>query len=203
MGGMSNEKTKAVSPSKLAILDAAEELFVERGYRDTTVVDIAALAGMSPANLYRHFANKEDIAAGFCTRRLAKRHQAMREVLERKRMSAAARLEEFIVALLRYTYEETQNTPKTTQTVEVVLASRPEVVHDMLSDIQSMIAEILAQGNAQKEFAVENVMATAETVFAAIVPYYTPLFMHLYPLPEFERRARAIAALLVQGLARR
>ena len=73
----------------------------------------------------------------------------------------------------------------------------------MLACLQSMIAEILAQGNAQKEFAVENVVATAETIFAAIVVFYTPLFMHLYPLPEYERRARAMAALLVRGLARR
>lgn len=200
---MSAATAKPVSPSKLAILDAAEELFAERGYRDTTVVDIAALAGMSPANLYRHFENKEDIAAGCCMRRLERKHQAMREVLEKKRIGAPERLREFIVALLRYTYDETQNRPKMNQTVEVVIASRPEVIHNMLSAIQSMIAEILAQGNAQGEFAVDNVMATAEIVFSAIVPFYTPLFMHLYPLPEFERRARAMAELLVEGLARR
>ncbi|HEY5995321.1 MAG TPA: TetR/AcrR family transcriptional regulator [Gallionellaceae bacterium] len=200
---MTTARIKHSTSSKTAILDAAEALFAEHGYRETTVAEIAAHAGMSPANLYRHFENKEDIAAGCCHLRMEKRHLAMREVLDRKRMTASARLEEFIVALLRYTYNETQNTPKLTQTVEVVLASRPEVVHEMLSNIQSMIAEILAQGNAQEEFAVENVMTTAETVFAAIVPYYTPLFMHLYPLPEFERRARAMAALLVRGLARR
>lgn len=200
---MNSVTMKPPSPSKVAILEAAEELFTERGYRDTAVADIARLAGMSPANLYRHFENKEDIAAACCNRRLEKKHQAMREVLERKRITASARLEEFIVALLRYTYDETQNRPKMNQTVEVVLASRPEVIHDMLSNIQSMIAEILAQGNAQKEFALDNVVAAAETVFTAIVAFYTPLFMHLYPLPEFERRARAMAALLVQGLARR
>jgi ABC-type phosphate transport system substrate-binding protein len=73
----------------------------------------------------------------------------------------------------------------------------------MLAKWESMIAEILAQGNAQKEFALDNVVATAETVFSAFVPFYTPLFMHFYPLPEYERRARATAALVVQGLARR
>ncbi len=200
---MNPATSKPASSSKVAILDAAEELFTERGYRDTTVADIAKVAGMSPANLYRHFENKEDIAAGCCNRRLEKKFHAMREVLEKKRISASARLEEFIVALLRYTYEETQDRPKMNETVEVVIASRPEVVHEMLSTLQSMVAEILAQGNAQKEFALENVVASAETVFTAIAVFYTPLFMHLYPLPEYERRARAMAALLVQGLARR
>ena len=200
---MSAAKSKHHPSSKTAILDAAESLFGERGYRETTVADIAALAGMSPANLYRHFENKEDIAAGCCHLHIEKKNQLMREVLEKKRLSAAERLEALIIALLRYTHAETLEKPNMNETVEVVIRSRPEVVHDMLSGIQSMIAEILAQGNAQKEFAVDNVMETAETVFTAIVAFYTPLFMTLYPLPEFERRARAMAALLVKGLARR
>lgn len=200
---MSTAKHKHNPFSKTDILDAAESLFAERGYRETTVAEIAARSGMSPANLYRHFENKEDIAAGCCYRHIEKKNQLMREVLDKKRLTAAQKLEELIIALLRYTHEQTQEKPNLNETIEVVIRSRPEVVHDMLSGIQSMIAEILAQGNAQKEFAVENVMAAAETVFAAIVAFYTPLFMNLYPLPEFERRASAMAELLVRGLARR
>ncbi len=200
---MTSTSSKTPLPSKVAILDAAEALFTERGYRETTVAEIAALAGMSPANLYRHFENKEDIAAGCCHRRLDKKYRAMREVLDKKRLSASERLEEFILELLRYTYEETLRMPKMNQTVEVVIASRPAVIHEMVSTIQSMLAEILAQGNAQKEFAVANVTATSEVVFAALVTFHAPIFMHLYTLPEFERRARAMAQLLIQGLARR
>lgn len=200
---MSATRNRPTSPSKLAILDAAEELFTSHGYRDTTVADIAKCAGMSPANLYRHFENKEDIATGCCLRRIEYKYQVMREVLEQKRLTAAERLETFILELLRHTYEETMRTPHMNETVQVVIASRPEVIREMVSNIQSMIAEILAQGNAQGEFSVENVTATSEVVFAALVTFHTPMFMHLYSLPEFERRARAMAALLLQGLSRR
>jgi AcrR family transcriptional regulator len=200
---MSSSRIRSTPPSKVAILEAAEELFTERGYRDTTMVDIATLAGMSPANLYRHFANKEDIAAACGQRLLERKYQAARAALEQTHLTAAGRLEEFILALLRYTYAQTESNPTMNRMIEVVIASRPEVVHEMSSTLQSMIAEILAQGNAQREFAVEDFTATAETVFTAIAAFYTPLFMHLYPLPEFERRARATAALLVQGLGRR
>lgn len=200
---MKNVKASRKPSKKIAILDAAEELFVEHGYRETTVSDIAKHAGMSAANLYRHYENKEDIAAACANRCLEKKNAAMRDVLHIKKLSAPERLEEFIVALLRYTYEETQNRPRMGEMIEGVIQSRPEVIHVMLSNLQSMIAEILAQGNAQQEFAVENVVSTAETVFVSITVFFTPLFMHLYPLQEFERRARAMAALLVQGLARR
>lgn len=200
---MNSSRIKSTPPSKVAIIEAAEELFTERGYRETTMVDIANLAGMSPANLYRHFANKEDIAAACGQRLLERKYQAARAALEQPRLTAAARLEAFILALLHYTYEQTESNPKMNRMIEVVIALRPEVVHEMSSTLQAMIAEILAQGNAEGEFAVADVMTTAETVFTAIAAFYTPLFMHLYPLPEFERRARAAAGVLVQGLARR
>ena len=80
---MSAAKSKPNVSSKTAILEAAESLFGERGYRDTTVADIATLAGMSAANLYRHFENKEDIAAGCCNRHIERKNQVMREVLEK------------------------------------------------------------------------------------------------------------------------
>lgn len=200
---MNTKKALHNPANKSLIIDVAEELFTAQGYRETTIAGIAKKAKMSAANLYRHYENKEDIAAACAQRCMEKKYLALREVLEIKRLSAAERLEEFIIALLRYTYEETQNQPKMNETVEVVIATRPELILAMLSNLQSMIAEILAQGNAQKEFAVENVLVTAETVFASITVFFTPLFMHLYPLPEFERRARAMAALLVRGLARR
>src|SRR5262245_35017049 len=41
------------------ILDAALELFSERGFHGTAIPDIAAAAGIAPASIYRHFASKE------------------------------------------------------------------------------------------------------------------------------------------------
>lgn len=200
---MNAGKAKNNPSSKIVILDVAEDLFAVRGYRETTISDIAKQANMSAANLYRHYENKEDIATACANRCIDKKISAMREVLHKGKLGAAERLEGFIVALLRYTYEETQNLPRMSEIIAEVIHSRPEEMHAMLSNLQSMIAEILAQGNVQQEFEVENVVATAETVFASITIFCAPTFMHLFPLPEFERRARAMAKLLVRGLARR
>jgi AcrR family transcriptional regulator len=200
---MNAAKPPHAPSSKVLIVDVAEQLFTTRGYRETTIADIALQANMSAANLYRHFENKEDIASACAHRCLEKKNLVLREVLEIPRLTAAERLDAFVLALLRYTHEETLNKPKMSEMIEVVITARPEVIHAMLSNLQSMIAEILAQGNAQKEFSVENVLVTAETVFAAITVFLTPLFMHLYTLPEFERRAHAMVELLLRGLYRR
>jgi AcrR family transcriptional regulator len=44
-----------------AILDAARDCFSRSGLADTTVADIAARAGLSPAALYVHFRNKRQL----------------------------------------------------------------------------------------------------------------------------------------------
>ncbi|MEU3985148.1 TetR family transcriptional regulator [Streptomyces sp. NPDC026672] len=46
------------------ITDAANALFVERGYEETTVGDIAAAVGMSQRSVFRYFPTKEDLIVG-------------------------------------------------------------------------------------------------------------------------------------------
>lgn len=46
-----------------AIEDAARKLFAERGFHGTTLSDITAAAGRSPAVFYRYFGDKEDLLA--------------------------------------------------------------------------------------------------------------------------------------------
>lgn len=53
------ESTRAASRAR--ILDAARDLFAERGFFACRAADIAARAGMSPGNVYWHFDSKEAI----------------------------------------------------------------------------------------------------------------------------------------------
>ena len=47
--------------TRIAILDAAHELFVEHGYVATTIADIAATAGVAPETIYGAFRNKPSL----------------------------------------------------------------------------------------------------------------------------------------------
>lgn len=46
------------------ITEAANALFVERGYEATTIDDIAAVVGLSPRSVFRYFPTKEDLVVG-------------------------------------------------------------------------------------------------------------------------------------------
>ncbi len=51
-------RTKATLRKRQLIIEAAVECFVERGFHQTSIRDIAGVAGISVGNLYNHFASK-------------------------------------------------------------------------------------------------------------------------------------------------
>ena len=56
---MSSSSTKP--PMRDALVAAAFQLFLERGYEQTTVDDIVALAGVGRRSFFRYFPSKEDV----------------------------------------------------------------------------------------------------------------------------------------------
>ena len=56
-------KTRKQHLVREIIWEAATSLFVEKGYDETTVAEIAQAAGVSPRSCFRYFANKSDIMA--------------------------------------------------------------------------------------------------------------------------------------------
>src|SRR6266704_7094803 len=56
------ERTRRTVRSELAQL--AVSLFVEKGYDETTIDDLAAAAGMSKRTFFRYFASKEELVMG-------------------------------------------------------------------------------------------------------------------------------------------
>jgi AcrR family transcriptional regulator len=54
-------RRKDAAATQRALLDAARELFAGKGFDRTTVRDIAALAGVNQALLFRYFGSKEEL----------------------------------------------------------------------------------------------------------------------------------------------
>ncbi|MDT5033478.1 MAG: hypothetical protein QOC94_3649, partial [Actinoplanes sp.] len=57
------DRTTKGRQTREAIEGAARKLFAERGFHGTTLADITAAAGKSPAVFYRYFDDKEDLLA--------------------------------------------------------------------------------------------------------------------------------------------
>lgn len=61
MSSTSSRAEAAKPPMRDALVAAAFQLFLERGYEQTTVDDIVALAGVGRRSFFRYFPSKEDV----------------------------------------------------------------------------------------------------------------------------------------------
>ncbi|NIK70946.1 TetR/AcrR family transcriptional regulator [Paenibacillus sp. BK033] len=56
-----NKKQQQTEQTKKKIADAARNLFVQKGYKATSIEDIVKATGCSAGNIYYHFKNKEGL----------------------------------------------------------------------------------------------------------------------------------------------
>ena len=65
---MERAGSKKTLETRYRILDAAEDVFNESGYSNTTLNEIAEAAGVTRGAIYWHFKNKEDLFQAMCLR---------------------------------------------------------------------------------------------------------------------------------------
>lgn len=182
------------------ILAAAHQRFLRFGYTKTTMAEIAADCDMSAANLYRYFANKQDIAAHLARRCLDSEVRQLAAVVQRADLSAAQRIEAFVLETLRTTHERSRDSPFINQMVEAIARERREVIDEHNHVRLTLLRQLLDQGDASGEFQVADSHRTAQAMLATMVLFDVPLFMQVYPLSELERLARLVSELLVKSL---
>ena len=98
--------------TKNQIIEVAQARFSRYSFGKTTMAEIAKDCQMSPANLYRYFESKEDIAVEIGNQCLHSKEAVLQEVLKRPGLSASERLEAFIVATLHYGYNLLSEQPQ-------------------------------------------------------------------------------------------
>ncbi|MCX4832220.1 TetR/AcrR family transcriptional regulator [Streptomyces sp. NBC_00006] len=88
--------------TRAALLDAAERLFLTKGYEQVSVRAVNAAAGMNPAAVHYHFGAKEDLVAALLQSRLGPLWaQPLADVERRTADGETPRVEEFVDVLVR------------------------------------------------------------------------------------------------------
>jgi AcrR family transcriptional regulator len=112
------------------IARAAEELFVAKGFEDTTVDEIAAAVGMSQRSFFRYFASKDEVVL---------------DSLERLGEDLAARLakrplEESAWDSLRHSFD-----PFVERLADPAVRERDQAVHRIVSESPRLLAAYLGR----------------------------------------------------------
>lgn len=85
--GAKRERRKEARPGEL--LDAALELFVEKGFAATRVEEVAARAGVSKGTLFLYFHSKEELFKAVVRENISNRYQEWSEEIEAFKASSA------------------------------------------------------------------------------------------------------------------
>jgi len=125
--------------TKDSILNAAEQLFAERGFDATSMRAITAAAGVNLAAVNYHFQSKENLLQALFTRRLDRLNQRRMELLDRYEGEYKGKpipLEKLIRALIEPMFDHAGDHPRAGNAFGVLMGR-------MYSSPQSSLGDIL------------------------------------------------------------
>ncbi|MDQ1191873.1 AcrR family transcriptional regulator [Brevundimonas vesicularis] len=181
------------------ILDAAQRLYESIGFEKTTIGDVARDLGMSPANLYRSFPNRQAIDEAIAARMLT--------IIE-DRAWAEARVSRPVVeglpAFSRAVLEETRTRMFSQERIHhlCAVAAREQwpVVQTYLEGLRGALRHIIMDGQKSGELARADPEERADTVCAALTRIWHPQMVEVYADEDLARTSDRICALLISGM---
>jgi len=191
--GLDLDAAPATDTQRARMLEATARAVASKGYVNTTVADIVALAGVSRTTFYAQFADKEDCftAALDTVTDLFLGHLA--HVLEQAEGEPLERLSAVLAAYL----EQLAAEPELAHTflIEVYAAGRQTVRRrvEVMQRFQQLVAEVLEADDEETRFACEALVAAVSSLATMRVAAGES-----ERLPELHGRLVALAARLLQ-----
>jgi AcrR family transcriptional regulator len=190
--------------TRARIMATAEALFRRLGFAKTTVADIAAELGMSPANVYRFFSSKNAIVEAICKHCLSAVEEKAWTVA-RSKVPAAERMERLILQILAYHKENFVTEQRVNELVVAAIESSWDAIRAHKQVMQNVVEVILRDGIAAGEFDPVDPRETAELIMRSVVAFTHPLLVGqcLEEGQDLETEARASVRFLLRAITSR
>ncbi|MBV0911159.1 TetR/AcrR family transcriptional regulator [Rhodobacteraceae bacterium ASV31] len=149
-----------------AILDAAQSLFMARGFEAVTIADVLEAADISKGGLYHHFAAKDDLLAGIVTRMAERGLDAAENARAETTGDALMRLNAFIHGFARW---KSDNIAGMRLFADVLAQPGNDILHRRVLDattaaVMPVLQTIIEEGAREGTFDVAEPALTAELV---------------------------------------
>ena len=163
-------------PTRSRILEVAVRLYRRLGHKKTTVVDIAREISMSPANCYRFFCSKQAIKEAVVERLL---EQVIIAAIGAARSAgpATARLLAVLQEVERLHRQRLIQDNSLHDLVVTAMRENWTSVRPYSEAIESVVAQVIGDGQAHGEFRNGNSMTVARCMLAATDIYTNPLMI--------------------------
>jgi AcrR family transcriptional regulator len=159
------------------IIETAERLFRQFGYQKTTVADIAAALGMSPANIYRFFASKAAITEAVIWKATAEIADVGRAAANDRSLPATERLRRMMMACYTAISQRCIADNRLHEVVHVAINENWEVINHHKKTMLGIAADIIADGVARGEFDVQDVQLAARLWQCSMMCFFHPVLI--------------------------
>ena len=182
------------------ILDAAQRLYDSIGFEKTTIGDVARELGMSPANLYRSFPNRQAIDEAIARRKLSVIEDAA-WAAARAAGDPAAALRQLSLAVLRETRRLLFSEQRMHHICAVAARERWPAVDAYLEGLRGAMRHVIMEGQRSGAFRKADPEALADAVYAALTRVWHPYMIEVFADEDLEATSDRVCELLVNGLA--
>lgn len=199
-----SEKRKAGRPTvdrRDEILDVAERLYDAMGFEKVTVTDVARALGMSPANLYRSFANRQAIDEAVTKRTLAAVEDAAWQVA---RTAAADPIAAFRQLCSDIALKMSDILFRSGRASDLCLAATRghwPPVRDFTDTLHGVIRHVIAEGQRQGVMRADLPLEqTSSAVVSAMVKVWHPVMLDTFGVADLESETTALTQLVLSAL---
>ena len=136
------------------IIEAAEEVLLEKGYYDTSMDEIATRVGIAKGTIYKHFPGKEELVLGIFKRDMQALLQGIDDVIG-KEQTPGAKLKALLLFIhAGFFSKQTQLMASMYNGVDLkrLLAEKGGCMSDLWENLVSRIQQLLEEGKATGEF---------------------------------------------------
>jgi AcrR family transcriptional regulator len=197
--------TLAPAQIRDAILDAAERLLAQLGFKKTTMDDLAREAGIGKGTVYLHFPSKEEVA--LCTiDRIVDRLLHRLRALAHSDESVVERLREMLLTRVLFRFDSVKDYSRSLDELLASLRKAYLARRQRYFDAEAQIfAAVLVEGRDASVFAFNDALATAHTLLLAtnaLLPSGLSA-RELGKRKDIQEKTARIIELLLAGLQRR
>ena len=162
--------TKDPEERRQELIDAAERLFMEKGYEATAVSDIVQDVGVAQGTFYYYFRSKEEILEAIIEKDMAALEDDVRVITEDPHLDPAAKINAIVNSIIGISSSRKEIMDYLHKESNAVMHEKME--RHLIERLVPLMAEVVSQGVAEERFDVQHPTEAVEFLLASMVYFF-------------------------------
>lgn len=189
---------KEYEERKSEILDAAEILFISKGYAKTTINDILQTVGIAKGTFYHYFKSKEEVMDAVIRRMIDAGVEAAKKIASDSKLTVQEKLFQMILAQRPNKENNREQMIEELHHVNNAEMHQKSLV-ESIRLLSPVLAEVVAQGVKEKVFNTPFPRESVEFLFTSSQFLFDEGLFHWQP-HEILQKAKAFICIMEQVL---